>query len=252
MTRPDPVETARALVLQRFPGARAAWLGGSIARGDATATSDLDVTVLLAGPPAPFRESLVSQGWPVELFVHDEGSLRHYCEKDQARRQPTIQRLVGESVVLLDTDGAGALLAGRLLAEAAAGPRPLTEPELASARYTISDQLDDLVGALDDDERLAVAVALHRSVGDLALTGRRRWTGTGKGQLRELRRLDADEGTTLAGDLPAAVRAAAVGEVAPLVRLADAVLEPHGGRLFDGHRVGGEPAPERLSTGDQR
>jgi hypothetical protein len=233
------VDVARALVEARFPEALAAWLGGSVARGDESPTSDLDITVLLPGPPAPFRESLVDQGWPVELFVQDESSLRHYCDKDQDRRQPTMQRLVGESIVLLDADGRGTELAQRMREEVAAGPRPLSEEELASQRYLVSDLVDDLVGARDDDERLAITLGLFAAVGDLALTGRRRWTGSGKGLLRELRRLDRDEGTTLAADLAAATRLAGAGAVDELVRLAGAVLAPHGGRLFDGHRLDG-------------
>lgn len=63
---------ARRLVTERFPDARAAWLGGSVARGQATLTSDLDVTVLLGRPPAPYRESLTYAGWPVEIFAHTE------------------------------------------------------------------------------------------------------------------------------------------------------------------------------------
>jgi hypothetical protein len=48
MDRSDPLPTARALVAELFPHAEAAWLGrGAIDRP--TPTSDLDVTVLLAG-----------------------------------------------------------------------------------------------------------------------------------------------------------------------------------------------------------
>jgi predicted nucleotidyltransferase len=104
------VDVARELVAEQFPGARAAWLGGSVARGSWTSTSDLDITVLIAGPPAPYRESLRYGGWPVELFVHTEASLAHYRGEDQDRRQPTMMRLVGEAIVLLDTDGSGARL----------------------------------------------------------------------------------------------------------------------------------------------
>lgn len=51
------IADARRCVVAWFPEARAAWLGGSVVRGGATSTSDLDITVLLAGPPAPFREN---------------------------------------------------------------------------------------------------------------------------------------------------------------------------------------------------
>jgi predicted nucleotidyltransferase len=66
------VVVAECLVMQRFPEARAAWLGGSVAAGEQTSTSDLDITVLLGGPPAPFRSSEVVDGWPVEFFVQTE------------------------------------------------------------------------------------------------------------------------------------------------------------------------------------
>ncbi|MFI2230553.1 nucleotidyltransferase domain-containing protein [Nocardia testacea] len=54
----DGFDIARSLVCERFPGARAAWPGGSTVLGMATPTSDLDISVLLDGPPAPYRESL--------------------------------------------------------------------------------------------------------------------------------------------------------------------------------------------------
>jgi hypothetical protein len=65
----DPTAAARALVLERFPGARAAFLGGGVLSPRRTATSDLDIVVIDA-TLGPFRESLRWQGWPAELFVH--------------------------------------------------------------------------------------------------------------------------------------------------------------------------------------
>lgn len=50
----DPVETARSLVAERFPAAACAFLGGTVLTSHRTATSDLDVVVLLPdGEPAP-------------------------------------------------------------------------------------------------------------------------------------------------------------------------------------------------------
>ena len=156
----DGVKVARELVAERFPEARAAWLGGSVARGMATATSDLDVTVLLAGAPAPMRESLEYCGWPVEVFVHSDASLAHFRDKDQQRRQPTMMRLVGESVVLLDTDGSGVRLREACLAEVQAGPAALSGTELGLLRYRVTDLLEDLIGAADNDIRTVVASVL--------------------------------------------------------------------------------------------
>lgn len=60
--RPDGAGLARRVVAEHFPSARAARLGGSVARGDATAASDLDITILLAGAPAPYRHSTILDG----------------------------------------------------------------------------------------------------------------------------------------------------------------------------------------------
>jgi predicted nucleotidyltransferase len=124
------MDIARRLVRELYPEARAAWLGGSVARGNTSPTSDLDITVLLDGPPAPRRRSLEYGGWPVELFVHTEDSLRYFADKDQDRRQPTMMRLVGESVVLVDTDGSGARLQSEYREQVEAGPKPLSADEL--------------------------------------------------------------------------------------------------------------------------
>jgi len=229
----DPVDVARQLVAEEFPEARAAWLGGSVVRGNASATSDLDITVLLDGRPAPMRKSLWYGGWPVELFVHTEKSLAYFSDKDQQRRQPTMMRLVGESVVLLDTDGSGARLQAACLEEVAAGPKPLTTEELDLLRYTITNLLDDLADA-PGDERTAIVSVLWQDAARLLLTGAGRWSGTGKGLLRELAAYDE----TRARALMDGVRA----ENDSLVKEVDRILAAHGGRLFAGFELAADPS----------
>lgn len=97
MKSEEPIAVARQLVAERFPDAIQAWLGGSVVNGGATLTSDLDVTILLDIAEV-HRESLVFHGWPVELFVHDDRSIRYFVDKDLARRRPTMARLVATSL----------------------------------------------------------------------------------------------------------------------------------------------------------
>ena len=224
----DALDLARQLVRELYPDARAAWLGGSVARGDASSTSDLDITVLLDGPPAPMRKSLEYGGWPVELFVHTEKSLRYFADKDQERRQPTMMRLVGESVVLLDKDGCGARLQQEYLAEVAAGPKPLSVDELDLLRYTITNLIDDLSDA-SGDVRLAIASVLWQDAARLLLTGAGRWSGTGKGLLREVSAYD--------GALAAALMDGVRADDDRLVVAVDHILADYGGRLFAGFEL---------------
>jgi predicted nucleotidyltransferase len=107
VNRPDAILAARAVVARRYPNATQAWLSGSVVLGEATPTSDLDITVLLEAGPA-HRESVRHDGWPVELFVHTEASVRAYVAKDLGRRRPTMARLVAAG-----RDGAGPLRADR-------------------------------------------------------------------------------------------------------------------------------------------
>ncbi len=236
----DAEAIARRLVGQRFPDARTAWLGGSVVRGDATDRSDLDITVLLPGPPAPYRDSLWYAGWPVELFVHTQGSLALYRQKDQDRRQPTIMRLVGESIILLDTDGIGASLQRECVAEVAAGPTPWSRDDLDSARYGVTDLLTDLEGSTDDDERSAISSVLWQDAARLLLAATGSWTAFGKGLVRELRRFDDAETTTYVADLLGGLRASIAGDPQRLITTCDRILDQFGGRLFEGHRLDGE------------
>lgn len=243
------VDDARALVAQWFPDARAAWLGGSVVLGFATPGSDLDVTVLLPGPPAPFRDSRRYRDWPVELFVHTETSLGHYVQRDVEAGRPTLTRLVGGSVVLTDTDGSGERwqrTTRRLLAD---GPPALSDDDLASLRYAVTDLLDDVTHAHDAHERLVCATVLADDAARLLLRGAGHWSGRGKWVARELADLDARDGTDWRPRHEQALVAAAVGDVSLLLALADEVLAHNGGPLFEGYRVAGtDPAGEAATA----
>ena len=233
------VDDARALVTQWFPEARAAWLGGSVVLGSATPGSDLDVTVLLPGPPAPFRETRRYRDWPVELFVQTETSLAHYLRSDVSGGRPTMPRLVGRSVVLSDTDGSGVRWQQAAHALLAAGPPPLTGDDLASLRYAVTDLLDDVTHAHDAHERLVSAMLLGDEAARLLLRGAGHWCGRGKWVARELAGLDERDGTGWRARHEQALVTAAAGDVSLLLEFADAVLDRNGGPLLEGHRLDG-------------
>ena len=235
MDRPDGVVTARALVAQLFPDAVQAWLSGSVVLGAATRTSDLDVTVLLDHGDA-FRESMVVDGWPVELFVHTEASIHHFVAKDVARRRPTMARLVATGVALLDGLGGAAVL-DHCAATLEAGPPPLSQDELDLARYLLTDQLDDLAGGAAAGIWDAVVVEVWRRTAELYLDASGWWQGNGKWLVREVEACDRSRGTRVAEQLHAGLPAALDGDPSALVAAADEVLDLVGGRLWGGFRL---------------
>ncbi len=225
----DPVTDARALIAERFPHAFAAFLGGGVLSARRTATSDLDIVVLIGGPPAPFRESLHWRGWPVELFVHDSESVAVYFARDAGARKPSLARMVAHGVTLVDRGEAEAVRA-RAQAVLAAGPPALSPAELDWRRYGLTDLLDDLAGSTDDGETAVICWTLWTETAALALLLAGSWLGGGKWLLRELRAADP----ALAAEM-----VAAIGRPEQLAALADRVLDRAGGRRFDGFLASG-------------
>ncbi len=227
----DPVTDARALVADRFPEARAAFLGGGVLSARRTVTSDLDVVVLMDGLPAPYRESFRWHDWPAELFVQDARVIGAWFAKDVARRRPTLARMCADGELLLDVDGTGATVREQALAVLAAGPPPVTQEELDDHRYGLTDLLDDLAGSTDPGETLFICWNTLVATTELALLTAGAWLGTGKWLLRELRAADP----ALARDL-----LAAHDHPADLAQLADRVLASAGGQLWAGYHQQGQ------------
>lgn len=232
----DPITDAQDLVTARFPAARAAFLGGSVLAPWRTATSDLDVVVVLAGPPAPFRESLRWRDWPVDLFVHDERTLAAYFGQDVARRQPVLPRMCATGVTLTDRGGLADRVRDRAREILNAGPAPLSPAEQDERRYLLSDLLADLEGSDDPAETALIAWQVVVAAAQLALLLAGRWLGRGKWLLRELR----DHDPLLADRL-----VAARDDPPRLTALAQGVLASAGGELWAGYRVAAARAPSR-------
>ncbi|MER8089532.1 nucleotidyltransferase domain-containing protein [Streptomyces sp. NPDC094048] len=233
----DAIDAARAVVEEHHPGARAAFLGGSVVTDRRTAMSDLDIVVVLRGSPAPYRASLRHCEWPVELFVHTEATWHAYVEREVRKRRSPLLWMCADGILLFDTDGVGAHLAAEARKLTAAGPPTVSAEEIDDRRYAITDLLDDLAGSTDQSERLFISTELVRRTGELALTAGGSWNGGGKWLARRLE-------TTAPGlsmRLHDGLREVLVGRIEPLVAAVDEVVEQVGGRLWVGYKRGGTP-----------
>lgn len=227
------VDQAIEIVLEHVPGARFALLTGSSARGSAATTSDLDIYVVIDGPPAPYRETVTHKGRLVELFVNTKTSLEQFSAKELEKRSPTTAHMCAHSIVILGDDEGEAVKAwAREVLEK--GPTPLSTDEIDNERYAISGLIDDLMDATVLDEQLWTANELGRRVADFFLISHGNWTGRGKWLARRLHDADSDFAKKLADSY----RQVADGQARALCELALSVLEPFGGYLQDGYTQG--------------
>ncbi len=105
------------------------------------------------------------------------------------------------------------------------------------ARYSLTDQIDDLVGGGPPGLLDAAAIEVWRGTAELHLATAQSWSGTGKWLIREVEALDAVKGTTFARLLHESLHAAFAGDPMGLVAVADDVLDQVGGRLWSGFRL---------------
>jgi hypothetical protein len=232
--RLPPLEAAKQFVEHHFPSCHGALLSGSVVRGEATTTSDLDIVIFDDKFPASFRESLIAFGWPIEVFAHNLTSYKAFFESDRKRARPSLPRMVSEGIVLVDRGCIAAIKeeANELLRK---GPEPWSEETIALKRYFITDALDDFIGATDRAEELWIANTLADIVHEFVLRTNGCWIGASKWVVRSLRQYDEEFAADFVDAFDTFYK---TGEKEKIVTLVDRVLAPYGGRLFDGFSIG--------------
>ena len=229
----DAYAAARDFVHQRYPGARVPFLGGSAATGAATSTSDLDIFVLLddEGGDVSYVETTTHQGWLVEAFVYSPAAAEHWIRKGRDERRPVLDSLAATGLALTDNEQTQAW-ADQARSVLAAGPGEADPDDVDLRRYALSALVDDLDGTAGPDETYIIVATAFREAAELALLVQRRWLGSGKWLVRNLR--SGDEFGLLAW---------ATGERDPgeLAAICRNVLDAAGGYLQEGFVRGERP-----------
>ncbi|MFE0463387.1 nucleotidyltransferase domain-containing protein [Kitasatospora sp. NPDC058965] len=229
----DLIDQARRLAAARFPDALAVVLGGSAAAGRATASSDLDLAVLVPDGGESLRETVRFEGRLAELFVHTRAGLAEIFAADVASRRAVMQSIYADGLALHDPSGDGAAARDRAAADLLAGPPALGADAVEAKRYGLTDLLLDLADRQDPDEALAIGAAALGTATELLCDHHRAWVGGGKWLPRRLRAADPELGGAL---LAGHRRLCASGEPDRLVAAAGQVLGLVGGPLAEGYR----------------
>ncbi|EPE61858.1 nucleotidyltransferase [Exiguobacterium sp. S17] len=232
--RIEPIEAAQQFVDHYFPNCQAAGLAGSVVRGEATETSDLDIVVFDQTLVSSYRESLIEYGWRIELFAHNLTSYHAFFVQDCQRAMPSLPTMVAESVVLKDTGVIEAIKreAKDLLER---GPDVWSDETIEMKRYFLTDVLDDLIGCQNRQEGLFISSTIGDLICEFILRTNGKWTGTSKWAYRALARHDNELAHQLAAALESYYRN---NEIDDLVCFVDEAMLPFGGRLFAGFSRG--------------
>lgn len=231
----NAIEAAQAFLDKHFPECSTAFLAGSVMRGEATATSDLDIFMITSREGTPYRESFYEFGWPIEAFVHSSASYQEFLLSNIKRRRPSLPMMCVEGTILRDSDGLAQSITEEARMLLGQGPKPLSPREIIDFRYRITDLLDDFVGSEKLGESYFVANNLAEEATNLILGYHRQWIGHGKWVPRALSRFDPNLAQQLTTVLKNFYQR---GEKEGLISYANHALNLVGGRLFEGYSAG--------------
>lgn len=231
----EPVEAAKQILASHFPNCDAALLGGSIARGEGTKTSDLDIIIFDSMLPSAYRESFIANEWPVEVFVHNFTSYKDFFASDCKRGRPSLPQLVTEGIVLKDIKGIIPAIKKEAQQLLEKGPEPWEKEVIQQKLYFITDVLDDFIGATKREDELFIANHLADLVHEFILRMNNCWTGHSKWFMKTLKSYDERFAAEFVSVFEQFYK---TGEKKRVITFVNGVLEKYGGRLFEGFCIG--------------
>lgn len=231
MTRTDYLKTAEALLAEKFSDAKCAFVAGSVTRGEQTATSDIDIVIVYDPDilPKAYRASLFYQDWPIELFVQNANSLSYFWQKDIEGGEPVLINMVAEGIALPKNDAYALSLRQKACEIMAAGPIALSANAIEWRRYMITDMLDDLEDYKNTAELYGILSELYQMLGDFYLRANQKWSGQSKAMIRALKKYFPE----LIDEYESAFKKGFSGDTEPVSDLANKLLSPFGGKLWN-------------------
>lgn len=230
--KPPAIESAKRFINEHFPQCNVALLAGSASRGEETESSDLDIVVCDGNVSRCYRESLVRYGWRIECFIHNENSYLEQFEIDKKTGRATLATMVATGMILKD-NGLAKTLKEQANQWISDGPPGLTEDFIQASRYFMYDLVDDFIDSKSREEELVTLNTISLQLADFILRLNKKWTGRGKGLVRELYKFDQPLADRFFDALQAYYKQ---GEKMPFVEFVNEIYEPLGGQLFDGFK----------------
>ncbi|MEH6994405.1 nucleotidyltransferase domain-containing protein [Neobacillus drentensis] len=230
----DPYKAAELFTMNHYPNCQGALLAGSVVRGEATETSDLDIVIFDKNLKTAYRESVIEYGWNIEVFVHNLTSYKEFFKSDCERARPSLPKMVSEGIVLKDI-GIIELIKQEAKELLEKGPEEWSTDTIKLKRYFITDALDDFIGCTNRAEEIFIANTLAELVSEFVLRTNRQWIGASKWVIRSLRNYDEEFACHFVEAFDTFYK---TGDKNMIILMVDEILQPFGGRLFQGFSLG--------------
>lgn len=235
----DLSELVKEIYETRYPQSQLIFFAGSIVRGEGTSASDLDLVVVFDQLPNAYRESFIYKDWPVEAFVHDPQTLEYFFKQfDRPSGFPSLASMVSEGIELPAASVFSKGLKQLAQSVIAAGPPHWGDPEIRSARYAITDLIEDMKDPRSVRELHASATALYPSLANYYFRSQNLWSAKSKTIPRRLEMIDPAFAERFLDSFEQVFTQNCTQQ---LFLLVEEILEPQGGFLFEGYTL---DAPE--------
>lgn len=231
----DIIKTANDIRVEKYPDAKVIFLAGSIVRGEGTAFSDLDLVVVYERLPNARRESFYFQNYPVEAFVHDPETINYFItERERTAGVCVMAQMISEGIEIPAPSALSENLKQLATTVINSGPPPLSDEALRQMRYHITNLIDDIRQPRSKQEVAATGTALYDALANLYLRTNNFWTARDKSIPRKLKTADAEFCSRYCDGFE---KLFADGQTEQIIVLAEEVLEPVGGFLFEGYKL---------------
>ena len=220
---------------KKFQNAKVIFLAGSLIRGEGTKYSDLDLVVVFEKLKHAYRESFFYKKYPVEAFVHDPETLKFFFKEIDAKSgKPFLPYMVLEGLEIPQSSNFSRKLKRLAAFTIKAGPPKWTNKDVNSARYHITDLVDDIRNPRSAAELTASGAELYRVLADFFFRAQCKWSCNNKYIPRLLKKIDPDIYKQF---LQAFDYLFIKKSPAKVIKLTEKILTPYGGFYFAGHKL---------------
>lgn len=226
------IEAARMFVDTRFSDCIAALLFGSVARGEESDRSDLDVLVVMPDETQSYRQSFHEYGWNIEVWVVSTGYATSKIQRPDGNQCPVTLTAYAEGLVLKDRDEFVQSLMEKASGILEEGPPPLTSRDIDTYRYMLTDWLDDFLDTTEHNEAVMISHALMVKSAEFLLAFHGRWIEVDRWMFRALKNFDHPLAAIHLDRLTEFYRS---GEKDDLARHVEAIMALAGGKLYAGY-----------------